>query len=156
MLKQLQKKQAGFTVVELLIVIVVIGILAALVLNTFSGVQARGRDTERKTDVNSIATQLEAFYALNNYYPTLANLQDTASGGWVETNLEGVDVDAFVDQDGDGLVAGTDATNDDEYMYSVLPAGCDNTTTECEQFTLTAYQETDTANDYVKDSLNRL
>ena len=41
MLKQYKRNQAGFTIVELLIVIVVIGILAALVLNTFQGVQAR-------------------------------------------------------------------------------------------------------------------
>src|SRR5690606_24488036 len=49
--------QKGFTVVELLIVIVVIGILAALVLNTFAGIQQKARDTERKTDINAVATQ---------------------------------------------------------------------------------------------------
>ena len=50
----------GFTIVELLIVIVVIGILAALVVVTYSGIQQKARDTERKTDVNALHGQLEA------------------------------------------------------------------------------------------------
>lgn len=54
--------QKGFTIVELLIVIVVIGILAALVLNSFAGVQQKARNTERQTDTKALATQLEAWY----------------------------------------------------------------------------------------------
>ena len=38
----IKKRQSGFTIVELLIVIVVIGILAALVITTFSGIQQKG------------------------------------------------------------------------------------------------------------------
>ena len=45
----LKRTQSGFTIVELLIVIIVIGILAALVLVTFSGVQQKARNTERVT-----------------------------------------------------------------------------------------------------------
>jgi len=48
----------GFTIVELLIVIVIIGILSALVLNTISGVQKEARDTARKTDLVSIKKAL--------------------------------------------------------------------------------------------------
>jgi prepilin-type N-terminal cleavage/methylation domain-containing protein len=44
------KASKGFTIVELLIVIVVIGILAALVVTTYNGIQQKARDTERKTD----------------------------------------------------------------------------------------------------------
>lgn len=44
-------KTAGFTIVELLIVIVVIGILAALVLNTFAGAQDRARAAKVENDV---------------------------------------------------------------------------------------------------------
>lgn len=64
----------GFTIVELLIVIVVIGILAALVLNTFNGVQRRSRDSQRRTDVNAIATNLELYYGDNGGYPLTASM----------------------------------------------------------------------------------
>jgi prepilin-type N-terminal cleavage/methylation domain-containing protein len=63
------KDHSGFTIVELLIVIVVIGILAALVLNTFSSAQARARDADRINDVNTIKKALETYYTLNSSYP---------------------------------------------------------------------------------------
>ena len=51
--KQL-RKESGFTIIELLIVIAIIGILATLVLTNFQGAQAKGRDTVRKNDINSL------------------------------------------------------------------------------------------------------
>jgi len=107
--------QKGFTIVELLIVIVVIGILAALVLNTFAGIQQRARDTERKTDVNSIATQLEAYYNLDGegMYPLLADV-DT-------TTLEGLDEGALEAPNGAANSLVADATPEiDEYGYITL------------------------------------
>ena len=56
----LKQKQSGFTLVEILIVIVIIGILAGLVITQILGANAKARDTERKTDINSIVNQLEA------------------------------------------------------------------------------------------------
>lgn len=72
----LKQRQSGFTIVELLIVIVIIGILATLVIVTFSGVQQKARDTERKTDINAVQKQIEAFYANKGYYPTVTDLND--------------------------------------------------------------------------------
>src|SRR3954469_9782954 len=63
-------KQKGFTIVELLIVIVVIGILAALVIVQFTNVQARARDAERKSDIRALQSKVAEYYALNGYYPT--------------------------------------------------------------------------------------
>ena len=65
-----KRRQQGFTIVELLIVIVVIGILAALVIVQFTNIQARARDTERKSDMRAIQSKLAEYYALNNRYPT--------------------------------------------------------------------------------------
>lgn len=48
-------KQKGFTIVELLIVIVVIGVLAAITIVAFNGIQGRARDSQRKSDLSAIA-----------------------------------------------------------------------------------------------------
>lgn len=134
----LKSKQQGFTIVELLIVIVVIGILAALVITTFTGIQQKARNTERQTDIKAIHGQVEAYYAQNGKYPTLANLNDST---WRTANIKGLDVDALQDPKGAAatLVA-TPAAN--AYSYAVTPANCDNGAGgDCTTYTLTATYE---------------
>src|SRR3954467_5245394 len=96
----LKKRQSGFTIVELLIVIVVIGILAGLVITTFSGIQQKARDTERETDIKALHGQIEAFWAQKGYYPSRADMNDQAAGGFVATNLKGLDAGSFKDPKG--------------------------------------------------------
>lgn len=79
-------KSQGFTIVELLIVIVIIGILAALVITTYNGIQARARDTARITKVKEIAKAIEAYYIDNSQYPTIqdGNGAETICGSQTE------------------------------------------------------------------------
>lgn len=70
-------KQTGFTIVELLIVIVVIGILAAITVVAYTGVQGRAHDTAVQTDLRGIAAQLEKYRALEGVYPAGATQLDT-------------------------------------------------------------------------------
>jgi prepilin-type N-terminal cleavage/methylation domain-containing protein len=93
MSSKIKKTSKGFTIVELLIVIVVIGILAALVLNSFRGVQERARDTKRRTDVNAQASQLEVYYTDNGGYPVFTGQVNTDS--WLTANLKGADLNAW-------------------------------------------------------------
>ena len=139
----------GFTIVELLIVIVIIGILAALVVVTYQGVQAKARDTERKTDVRALHGQLEAYQAQNGKYPTLGNVNDAA---FRAANMKGLDPAALQDPKGAAqtLVAG--AGDSKTYGYAVIPAACDNVATDCTSYTLTATLEG--GGTYVKASLN--
>jgi prepilin-type N-terminal cleavage/methylation domain-containing protein len=50
----LKRKQTGFTIVELLIVIVVIAILAAIVIIAYTGVQERSRVSRANADINTL------------------------------------------------------------------------------------------------------
>ena len=62
-------KSSGFTIVELLIVIVIIGILAALVIISYNGIQARARDSSRLTAMRNVKSAVEAYAAENGSYP---------------------------------------------------------------------------------------
>lgn len=62
-------KQTGFTIVELLIVIVVIAILAAITIVAYNGIQARSRDASRDAAANSIKKGLELYRTQNDTYP---------------------------------------------------------------------------------------
>lgn len=59
----------GFTIVELLIVIVVIGILAAITIVAFNGIQQRSRNAARVSEAGQWQKILRAYHTLNNQYP---------------------------------------------------------------------------------------
>lgn len=71
MKKSWAPKQTGFTIVELLIVIVVIAILAAITIVAFNGVQTRARDSERIQKINNIAKAIELYKIDNGRYPAI-------------------------------------------------------------------------------------
>ncbi|AHB42531.1 hypothetical protein RAAC3_TM7C00001G0689 [Candidatus Saccharibacteria bacterium RAAC3_TM7_1] len=71
------QNQRGFTIVELLIVIVVIAILVAVTIVAYSGVQSRARDNIRYQDAKAIINALELYKIDNGKYP---NMPATAAG----------------------------------------------------------------------------
>lgn len=79
-----KNKQTGFTIVELLIVIVVIGILASITVVAFNGIQQRARDVARTSDIVAVQKAIEIYRADNGFYPSVAadnsgrNLSDLA------------------------------------------------------------------------------
>lgn len=100
-------KQTGFTIVELLIVIVVIGILAAITIVAYNGVQQRARDTKRVSDINTLVKSMTMWSIQTGNMPTGTGAGYNDNGtGWVyagafegehggySTNIEAVLVDA--------------------------------------------------------------
>lgn len=71
-------KKRGFTIVELLIVIVVIGILAGIVAVGFSTIQKRALDSGRLADMSTIMKALQMYKEANGAFPT----HNASSGGW--------------------------------------------------------------------------
>lgn len=59
----------GFTLVELLIVMSIIGVLATIVIGSFASSQMRGRDAQRKSDLKQISSSLEIYYNDHGKYP---------------------------------------------------------------------------------------
>lgn len=80
----MKKTTSGFTIVELLIVIVVVAVLAAISVVAYNGIQQRARDTKRQQDVAQIAKLLQ-IYASNTSSPMWDGSGCGASGngqGW--------------------------------------------------------------------------
>lgn len=63
----------GFTVVELLIVIVVIGILAAITIVSYNGIVSQSRVSAAKASLNSISKKLEIYRINNSAFPTASD-----------------------------------------------------------------------------------
>ncbi|KKU12217.1 MAG: Type II secretion system protein G [Candidatus Woesebacteria bacterium GW2011_GWA1_45_8] len=81
-LPTLKRKQSGFTLLELLIVVAIIAILISIGLASFSRVQKSARDTQRRSDLENIRGALEQYYADYNNYPTgvMSDLSDALEG----------------------------------------------------------------------------
>lgn len=79
-------KQSGFTIVELLIVIVVIGILAAITVVAYNGIQTRAKDQARISKIKEISKAIEAYYVDNGHYPQAqdANGSESSCGSQTE------------------------------------------------------------------------
>lgn len=86
------RKQHGFTIVELLIVIVVIGILAAITIVVFNGIQSRAQLAAVKSDSNQAQKQIELFVAETGTPPASINDCPTPASGNIcvksTTNIE--------------------------------------------------------------------
>jgi prepilin-type N-terminal cleavage/methylation domain-containing protein len=69
-------KNAGFTIVELLIVVVVIAILAAITIVSYNGITTRAENTRTIDAVVTYSTALASYAALNGEYPKASGLSD--------------------------------------------------------------------------------
>ena len=61
----------GFTFIELLVVITIIGVVFAAGIVSFSSITTRSRDTRRKADIESMRQSLEICRSLTGFYPDL-------------------------------------------------------------------------------------
>ncbi|MFZ1324311.1 MAG: prepilin-type N-terminal cleavage/methylation domain-containing protein [Candidatus Saccharimonadales bacterium] len=115
--------QKGFTIIELLIVIVVIGILAMIGFVAYGNVTKSARDSDRQADASALAKKAEEYYASNGIYPDLAQL----------SAMDGIDSKTTTSPSGLALADGgttigscttapTSKAND-AYCYAVLADG---------------------------------
>ena len=157
------RSQQGFTIIELLIVVLLLLILGSIVILTYSGVQTKNRNSERQSTVDTIQGQMEAYYAQYNKYPTLANLNDP---NWRAKNTKDMGEDALKDprwkntnkqctNTATSKAIAADQPTDNCYSYQVTGSdagACDNNKVDCAHYTLTAKLEG--GEKYVKSSLN--
>lgn len=74
-----KQTKSGFTIVELLIVIVVIGILAGIVIVAYNGVRDRAHNTAVQSDLKNLAQKLAIYRADHSQYPAGGNASGSST-----------------------------------------------------------------------------
>lgn len=126
------KRTHGFTVIELLVVIVFLGIASTVLFAQRASLNATSRDESRKTAVNAMYYNLEeVYFAKHKAYPLKID----------STVLTAMDPELFTDPNGIAI-------NEAEANYRYQGSNCDNTA--CKQYTLRTTMEKEA--DFVKTS----
>lgn len=82
------KNRRGFTLVELIVVMAILGLLATVGLASFRSSQIKGRDAQRKHDLGQLQRGLEAYYNDKGVYPDPTALPGPRSP-WQDESVEG-------------------------------------------------------------------
>ena len=100
------KKNRGFSLLELLVVIGIIAILTALGTVSFTTAQKKSRDSKARSDLKEIQNALETYYSINGDYPLTADIgsdldnSDYFSAGSRPTDTKTGDPYSYTSADG--------------------------------------------------------
>lgn len=88
-MSNLLKKEKGFTLIEIVLVLAIAGLLLVIVFLAVSGAQKSRRDTQRKNDNARLLAQLESYASNNNgAYPGNGGEQNTFTGSYLPSNFK--------------------------------------------------------------------
>jgi type II secretory pathway pseudopilin PulG len=126
------KRSYGFTVIEVIVVVVFLGLATTLLLMQKTDLAAAQRDNQRKTAINAMYYNLEeVYYAKNGYYPPKID----------STILTAMDPNLFTDPD-------STVINDSGAEYHYNASNCQNN--QCKSYKLSADMEKEAT--YTKSS----
>lgn len=116
-----RRKMAGVTLMELMIVVVIIGILAAIAYPNYRQYAARAKRNEAKAELLKIATLQERFYLQNNSYTTdMTNLGFALSSGNIS--------------DSESYVINVTAADSNNFIATAVYRFTDDESSKCKTF----------------------
>lgn len=139
------KNKSGFTLVELIVVIAILGLLTIIAVFNYLNVQREARDEQRSTDATVVTESLEKYFAKNGEYPSVAQI--TSSDGNAVRQLLGLTgIDSLLAPLSSGGTTNSwqtgNASSTNQFTYK-----CRTTTppatSPCEDFVVQYYNEQD-------------
>jgi type IV pilus assembly protein PilE len=130
---------AGFTLIELMIVVVIVAILASIAVPAYTNSVRKSRRTEAKTAITDFAAREERLYATQNVYSTDSGaLGYTAAGGsWPVSTGNYYQIELPVVQPAVVTAAGTTTPATFSVTVDPSPGSTQSSDTACASFTLT-------------------
>jgi len=119
-MKERREGQKGFTLVELMIVVAIIGILAAIAIPQFAAYRERGYIASMQSDANAVRVAEEAYYVQNNTYiaTTAPGTDLSAFGGVAPSSGNTVTVAAATDINKDYTITVTSSKTAKTVVYN--------------------------------------
>lgn len=146
--KRTRGQQTGFTLIELMIVVALIGTLSAIAVPNFLAYQAKTRRSEAFVNLSGMATTYTAFYAEEGYYPDMFTYSSGSKGALPDTGISAQKIDWDSEAQNFFDMVGFQIEGRVWHQYDVTAtpsARCTNSCTNC--FTMTAYGDTDNDGD---------
>lgn len=141
-------RRSGFTIVELLVVIVVIGILSSITILVYASQSKSSRDAQRVASVTAIASALENYYSQNGEYPSCTVINSSSA---TLTALPALTAQTLISPkastgSASSLLCGTalsPSSMGDKYVYVGDGSSICNTGSSCRYWTLQYWKEAD-------------
>ena len=111
---KIMKSEAGFTLIEIVFVVIILAILAGVALISFGGLDTQAKDSRVQADYRTLATALKAYKALTGAFPASLNDLLTANAPY-QPLLDEVPIDPYTNAiygyDTTGLPDSVDVTS---------------------------------------------
>ncbi|MBM3255919.1 MAG: type II secretion system protein [Candidatus Moranbacteria bacterium] len=96
-----KNKNRGFTLIEMIVVIGVIGLLTTMILVSVGRIRKNSIDTRRKSNIENVRGAITMYYAAKSAWPSISSgwsglITDLSDGGYISDNIP-------ADEDGDGV-----------------------------------------------------
>lgn len=131
MRNQYVKKTAGFTLIEMMIVVAIIGILAAIAYPSYQEYVLRGNRSEGQALLNDAAARQERYFAQNNAYVT-------AQANIARLGMRNTSGTTVTSDTGKYTLTISSPNNSGGYLLTATPQGTQAKDTKCGNLTLNA------------------